>query len=219
MKIIKLFYIILVGFIFIVFLNLRNIKAQTCTQLSSLNSATLKGQITNTGGDSDIKTWFNWRPQDSSSWNETPIKNFIVNSVPFEFSYKLSGLSPCTTYEYKAVVQNSAGINEGNIVCFKTSCVIPITVSCSASPNPAQVNQTVIFTANIQGGEPPYTYIWSNACSGSYSSCTKSFSSKGIYNATIIVKDKFNNSANASCSVEVRASLPYVITLPPVETL
>ncbi len=34
-------------------------------------------------------------------------------------------------------------------------------VSCSASPSPALIGQTVTWTANVSGGTPPYTYLWS----------------------------------------------------------
>ena len=37
----------------------------------------------------------------------------------------------------------------------------PFTVSCSASPSPAFLGQTVTWTAVISGGSPPFTYSWS----------------------------------------------------------
>jgi len=37
----------------------------------------------------------------------------------------------------------------------------PFSVSCSASPSPAFLGQTVTWTAVISGGTPPFTYAWS----------------------------------------------------------
>src|SRR3989338_3128243 len=37
----------------------------------------------------------------------------------------------------------------------------PMTVSCSASPSPALLGQTVTWTAAVSGGTPPRTYSWS----------------------------------------------------------
>ena len=37
----------------------------------------------------------------------------------------------------------------------------PMTASCSASPSPAFLGQTVTWTASVSGGLPPFTYSWS----------------------------------------------------------
>lgn len=197
-------------------------------EITSGNSVTLKGRITNTGGDPYIRAWFRFRKQ-GDSWQNTPTQVFNVTSTPFDFSATLTLAylkQACTnygpsyiTYEYRAVAQNSAGTSEGNIVCFTIRCFEPLQVSCSVSPNPAKVNENVTFTANVSGGQPPYYYNWTGACTGSSNTCTTSFNSVGTYNATIYVIDAYGNQAQASCSVRVTANLPTVITLPPVVTL
>lgn len=196
-------------------------------EIISTSTVTLRGQITNTGGDPNIKAWFRFRKQGDSYWQNTPIQNLNVTYTPFNFSYKLTNLQQACTnygpsyivYEYKAVAQNSAGESEGNTICFTIRCFEPLQVSCSAIPNPAKVNENVIFTANVLGGQPPYYYNWTGACTGSSNTCATSFNSVGTYTATIYVKDASGNQAQASCSVRVTANLPTVITLPPVETL
>jgi len=193
-------------------------SAQSCTQLSG-TTAILRGQITSNGGDPNMTVWFEWRRQGDLFWNSTPSRNVIVNSVPYTFSETLSGLNRCTTYEYRAVARNSAGTSRGSIMCFRTNCTPPLQVTCSASPNPASVGQTVTFTANVTGGTGIYSYLWSGACSGSSSSCTTSFNSVGTYTAQLRVQDSEGNIATTQCSVTVQAGLPQVITLPPVETL
>jgi hypothetical protein len=225
----KIFLVIVSLVIFLFFveaiLTNHNVKAQSCTQLSSTSSAVLKGQITNTGGDPNMTFWFEWRQAGifPGPLLSTPMRNVFVSTVPYTFSENLTGLSACTTYEYKAKARNSAGTSEGSIVCFRTSCVLPINVSCSTVPNPANINQMVTFTSNVSGGQPPYTYTWSGACSssffGSFFGCLASFNKVGTFTATLVVRDSLGNQNSAQCSVTVRAGLPQVITLPPVETL
>ncbi len=78
-----------------------------------------------------------------------------------------------------------------------------LSVSCSASPNPAQTNQTVTFSSNVSGGSGNYSYYWSGATYGNSSYSQKSFSSNGNYTAYLTVNDSQNRSGSASCSVNV----------------
>lgn len=83
--------------------------------------------------------------------------------------------------------------------------------SCSASPNPANVNDAVQWTATASGGTQPYTCTWSGAVSGN--GCTKSipggYSSDGVKNASVIVTSSSGLSSDtASCSVDVEAPPP-----------
>jgi hypothetical protein len=91
-------------------------------------------------------------------------------------------------------------------------------VSCYASPNPANVNQTVSFIAVVSGGIGSYTYHWSGACIGNSSVCYKSFSVAGVYTAYLTVTSG-SQFQSTFCSVRVNANLPTVITLPAVESL
>ncbi len=195
------------------------VQAQlSCTQLNSPTSAQLRGQITDNGGDPNITVWFNWRPQGSFSWNQTPSQNVNVISLPFNFYFNLSNLQACTTYEYKAVARNSVGTSEGSVQCFRTACQ-PLSISCNASPNPARINQTVTFFSTVNGGVAPYTYSWAGACIGSSANCQTSFNSLGTFTAHLTVRDSIGSVQSTQCSVTVQGSVPTVITLPPVETL
>lgn len=78
-------------------------------------------------------------------------------------------------------------------------------VSCYASPNPAQVNQTVTFNSNVSGGSGNYSYYWSGATYGNNSYSQRSFSSDGNYTAYLTVYDSQNRSASTSCSVNVQS--------------
>lgn len=97
-----------------------------------------------------------------------------------------------------------------NSACGETSSNCPqdcgypsLNVSCSASPNPAQVSQNVLFSATVSGGSGSYSYSWSGVCSSSSSSsCQTSFQNAGTYTATVNVTSG-SQSRSASCSVTV----------------
>jgi len=88
-----------------------------------------------------------------------------------------------------------------------------LSVSCYASPNPAQTNQTVTFSSNVSGGSGNYSYYWSGATYGSNSYSQKSFSSYGNYTAYLTVHDSQNRSASTSCSVNVNGQYTNTPTL------
>jgi PKD repeat protein len=214
----KIYFLLLVlGFAFFAVGNFT--QAQSCTQLSNNSTAILRGQITNTGGEPNMTVWFKWRMKDTAVWFNTPSRNVYVSMTPYNFNETLSGLSSCTTYEYIAVARNSAGTSEGSSVCFQTKCVDPLIVSCSVSPNPVRLNYMAGFTSNVSGGVPPYSYVWSGACSNNSATCITTFNTVGTFTANLTVRDSQGNSRSTQCSVTVQSGLPQVITLPPVETL
>jgi hypothetical protein len=94
---------------------------------------------------------------------------------------------------------------DGGLGWIKFNASSSLTVSCYASPNPADVNETVTFTANATGGTGSYIYSWSGACTGSSQTCQKSFSSAGTYTATVNVTSG-SQTKSASCSVTVQSS-------------
>jgi len=83
-----------------------------------------------------------------------------------------------------------------------SSCVPDLNVTCSASPNPAQINQVVEFTAYPSGGTGSYTYAWSGACTCTCETCTNSFSQAGTYTAKVKVTSG-SQTKEASCSVTI----------------
>ncbi len=92
-----------------------------------------------------------------------------------------------------------------NRVCQNGVCVpsySSLNVSCSASPNPASVGETVTFTSSVSGGTGSFSYSWSGACTGNSSTCERSFSSPGTYSATITVTSG-SETRSATCWVEV----------------
>ena len=98
--------------------------------------------------------------------------------------------------------------------CIRDNCITSwpssqpsLSVSCYASPNPANTNQTVTFYSNVSGGTGNYTYSWSGSCTGSSSSCSRSFSSAGTYTANLSVTSG-NESRSTSCSVTINQPQP-----------
>jgi len=82
------------------------------------NSATLNGNITNTGGENCDQRKFQYKQQGAASWIDT-----TVETGPFgtgAFSFALTGLTPNTTYEVKALAHNTAGWGEGTVIAFTT---------------------------------------------------------------------------------------------------
>jgi len=193
--------------------------AQSCpsqTQYST-NYAVLVGAVSDTAGDSNVQVWFDWGTS-SALGNSTPIQSLFVTSVPYRFCYTLTNLQPCTTYYYRAVIRNSGGTNYGTIYSFTTRCssvTNPLTVSCYATPNPANTNSVVNFYAVATGGTGSYNYSWSGACSGFASVCSTSFSTGGNYLANLTVTSGAE-SRSTVCSVNVNQSTPPVSLNPTI---
>ena len=79
---------------------------------------------------------------------------------------------------------------------------VPPSVSCSASPNSTTTNHQVTFSATASGGTGSYGYSWSNACTGTSSTCTNSYGAPGLKTATVTATSG-NLSSSANCSVNV----------------
>jgi hypothetical protein len=77
-------------------------------------------------------------------------------------------------------------------------------VTCSASPNPSYVGQTVTFAASATGGSPPYTYTWSGAVAGSGTAVSFQPGLSQNYSETVTVRDSLGIQASGACSATVR---------------
>jgi len=93
----------------------------------------------------------------------------------------------------------------GNQTCLNGSCVnnqSNLTVSCYATPNPVNINQSVSFICNVSGGTGNYTYSWSGACTSTSPVCTTSFANAGTQTAVALVTSGTQtNSASASVTI------------------
>jgi len=179
--------------------------------------ATLVGEIQSNGGDPNITAWFEWGTSSFNLSNTTPPQSLYVSNPPKRFCDQISGLQPCQTYYYRAASSNSGGTNYGQTYSFKTQCMTSLQVSCHASPNPAHVNQPVTFYANVSGGTGVYSYNWSGACTGTSSSCIRTFSQPGTYSVTLTVTSE-NQTQSASCSVNIFSGSSFT-NQPPVPVI
>jgi hypothetical protein len=77
------------------------------------------------------------------------------------------------------------------------------TVSCSGAPGNPFIGQSVRWTPVVSGGSRSYSYSWSGdeGLSGSTASVTKTYTTTGVKNATLVVTDTRSlQTASASCS-------------------
>jgi hypothetical protein len=70
-----------------------------------VDEATLEGELTHMGGDTEVDVFFRWGTDPDNLDMETPRETMYSTG---EFSYKLTGLSSCQTIYYKAVGDNDA---------------------------------------------------------------------------------------------------------------
>ncbi len=203
--------------LFVLFLGLYDVNAQACPSRSTYTDtqATLVGEITDTGGDQNIQVWFEWG-RTTALTNTTPVQTLNVTYTPYRFCYTIFNLNPCTTYYYRAVAKNSAGINYGEIRSFTTTCGTQqsdLSVSCYSAPNPAYVGSLVTFYSNVSGGTGYYSYSWSGDCVGNSSICQKTFYTPGTYYVYLTVySDGISRATNCSVNVISREIQQTTIT-------
>jgi hypothetical protein len=151
---------------------------------------------------------------------QVPITRYSCNTYTSQCIIDNSGpYTSLNTCQNNCITQTRYSCNYSTYQCYQTTsgsyisyndCANAcqqtnqsLSVSCYASPNPAQINQTVTFSSNVSGGSGNYTYYWSGATYGNSSYSQKSFSSYGNYTAYLTVNDSQNRSASTSCSVNV----------------
>jgi len=115
LKTIYLFATILSSFLFAGFVFAQNCPLQTTV---SGTSVTFVGELTDMGGDSVVYAWFEYGKSQSLE-NKTSEISLTRTGL---YCLTISGLSPCTTYYYRAVARNSAGTSFGEIKSFTTTC-------------------------------------------------------------------------------------------------
>ncbi len=94
------------------------VQTNEATSVTTI-SATLNGNITNTGGENCDQHKFQYRQQGTTEWADAGLEtgSFVTGA----FSFNLTGLSSSTAYEAKAMAHNTAGWGEGIVVAFTTT--------------------------------------------------------------------------------------------------
>lgn len=82
------------------------------------NSATLNGEAVPNEASTDV--WFEWGTSPSNLSNSTAVENIGSGTSSVAYAKSITGLNSGTLYHYRAVAQNSEGIDFGNIVSFTT---------------------------------------------------------------------------------------------------
>lgn len=85
----------------------------------------------------------------------------------------------------------------------------PLTASCSATPNPQSVDNSVTWDVDVSGGEGGYTYSWSGSdgLTGSASSVQKTYSTTGTKSASVLVTSGSQATSIACTALEVEDPL------------
>jgi len=105
----------------------------TAATLVTTSSATLNGTVNPNG--SATTTWFEWGTSSTLSTSSTTSTQSIGSgSSGVAISTSLSGLSSGTTYYFRAVGQNAAGIQRDGILSFTASALTPPATPTLASP-------------------------------------------------------------------------------------
>lgn len=105
-------------------------------------SATLNANVTNLGSYSSANIYFQWGTN-TSYGSQTPTS---AQGFTGSFSQALTGLTPSTTYYFRAVIQNSAGTSYGQDMTFTTG-----TTYNDASVQTVSATYVSNYQANLNG--------------------------------------------------------------------
>ncbi|MDE1820810.1 MAG: PKD domain-containing protein [Euryarchaeota archaeon] len=86
--------------------------------------------------------------------------------------------------------------------------ITPLSVQASASPSSGQAPLVVSFTSVVNGGVGPFSYGWSfgDGATSSLTDPSHTYSSSGVYQATVKVIDAQGNAGSASVWVNVNGT-------------
>lgn len=96
--------------------------AQNCPEKTTVNgptSITFVGGVADLGGDNEAKVWFEYG---TSSGNYVFQTEKITVRELGKYCITVSNLTPCTTYYYRAAMENKAGPSYGAELSKTTSC-------------------------------------------------------------------------------------------------
>ena len=80
--------------------------------------AILEGELTDLGGADSVEVWFEWADNENLEGAQETDRQTLEETGTYENT--LDGLEPETTYYFKAVAENEAGIDKGEVVDFTT---------------------------------------------------------------------------------------------------
>lgn len=157
--------------VFALMLALPALVFAACPSNTTVTGTTVNfvGEVTDMGGDNSTNVWFQYG-QSTSYGLQT---NQQSVSQPGIYCTSVSNLSACTTYHYRAVAQNSAGVSYGLDKNFTTTCQSPfVNIQANGSDGPISVNSgssvTLSWTSsNVSSCQASGDWSGSKAISGS----------------------------------------------------
>jgi hypothetical protein len=139
------------------------------------------------------------------TWTET------TDTFSIPHTYSSTG-----TYRPKVIVERDVAspaearttvtVGEGGPVPVPPPSTVPFSASCNPSKTTGLIGETIAWIAQIIGGTPPYTYLWSGSdgLSGTTNPLFRSYATSGVKNATVVVRDADGIfSASASCQTTI----------------
>ena len=216
---IKITIFVVVILIF-VFLSVKSAFAQSCPANTEVGEtqATLVGEVTDDGGDPNLTVWFEYGKTIPYSYKTPKMSKYGTGL----FCATIYNLEPCTTYNYRAVAQNSAGISYGENKTFTTKCA-PVKVDLKANGSDGPVTLYYGDNVNLSWKTENANYC---EASGDWSG-NKAVSGYETIKLTTLKTYTFiltcrnatgSQTASDSVQVTLKAKPPVVITKPAVVT-
>lgn len=162
--------------------------------------ATLNGYLDSTGGET-CKVWFQYGTS-TSYGTETPK---VSKSSTGSFSRYISGLTPDTTYHFRAVARNSAGTDYGVDLTFTT--LSPPVADFHYSPLKPWTSNTVQFyddSTDSDGWIVGWYWDFGDNWTSNQQNPTHQYDDDGTYTVTLTVTDNDGLSDDRSKSITIR---------------
>jgi phosphodiesterase/alkaline phosphatase D-like protein len=122
------------------------------------NGATLNGSANPNG--SLTTGWFEWGTSSTlSTFSSTPGQSLGSGTSAVSLGASLTGLSPNTTYYYRAAAQNASGTQKDGILSFTTGAVLP-TVATGAASAVTSSSATMNGSVNPNGSSATAWFEW-----------------------------------------------------------
>jgi hypothetical protein len=168
-----------------------SVSTSSATNVGS-NQATLNGYLSSMGGASSCTVYFQYGT--TTSYGSTT--GTQAKSSAGTFSQSLTGLSPGTTYHYRAVASNSAGTVYGADTTFTTS----------SSTVPADA---ILYVTNVSGVAPESSATVSIYLNNSFDPKAGAAQFKLYYNESVILAESVSVSTGGVMPQNLKSPITF----------